>query len=236
MQRRAFLRRLDTLGQVLPQHPKLVALQQCEEQAYNLILGDGAAVFDLSLEPDDLRERYGRTKFGQSCLAARRLVEVGVPYITINYEGWDTHKNHFTSMRQVLPELDQGMATPLQDLADHGLLETTIVWWTGEFGRSPKIQWEAPYHGGRGHYGAAFSTVVAGGGFKGGHVVGSTDARGEQVTSRPVYPCDVIGSIYELLGIDSDATLPHPNGTQVRVTPSPDEGIPMGGRLTEIMN
>ena len=120
-----------------------------------MILGSGAKVFDLSTEKDELRERYGKSRFGQSCLVARRLVEQGVPYITINYPGWDTHKNHFTLMRQQLPELDKGLATLLQDLADHGLLESTIIWWSGEFGRTPKIQWEAPYNGGRGHWGSA---------------------------------------------------------------------------------
>ena len=147
---------------------------------------------------------------------ARRLVERGVPYVTINYKGWDTHKQHFQTMRRKLPEMDKGMATLLQDLADRGLLDSTIVWWSGEFGRTPKVQWEAPWNGGRGHYGKVFSAVVAGGGFKGGHVVGASDAKGEAVKERPVYPCDLIGSMYELLGIDPDAKLPHPQGLTVR--------------------
>jgi uncharacterized protein (DUF1501 family) len=182
-----------------------------------------------------MRDRYGRNTFGQSCLAARRLVERGVPYITINYQGWDTHRQHFQMMRRKLPEMDRGMATLLQDLADRGLLESTIVWWSGEFGRTPKIQWEPPFSGGRGHWGQVFSAVVAGGGFQGGHVVGSSDAKGEEVKDRPVYPADLIGSMYELLGIDSDAKLPHPQGLPVRVTPSATDGVKLGGRLTEIM-
>ena len=96
------------------------------------------------------------------------------------------------------------MATLLQDLAEHGLLDSTIVWWSGEFGRTPKVQWEAPWNGGRGHYGKVFSAVVAGGGFKGGQVVGASDAKGDAVKERPVYPCDLIGSMYELLGIDPE--------------------------------
>ena len=153
-----------------------------------MILGDGAKVFDLSGEPDALRDRYGRNKFGQSCLMARRLVEKGVPYVTVNCGGWDTHKDHFPAMRRKLPELDKGMATLLQDLSDRGLLDRTIVWWGGEFGRTPKIQWESPWNGGRGHYGKVFCHVVAGGGFKGGRVVGASDDKGEEVKTRPVYP------------------------------------------------
>ena len=124
-------------------------------------------MFDLTQEKDDLRERYGRNTFGQSCLAARRLVERGVPYITINYKGWDTHKQHFQAMRRKLPEMDKAMATLLQDLSDRGLLDSTIVWWGGEFGRTPKVQWEPPWSGGRGHYGQVYSAVLAGGGFQG---------------------------------------------------------------------
>ena len=182
-----------------------------------------------------MRERYGRNTFGQSCLAARRLVERGVPYVTINYKGWDTHKQHFQTMRQRLPQMDRGMATLLLDLAERGLLDNTIVWWSGEFGRTPKIMWEAPWNGGRGHWGSAFSAVLAGGGFKGGRVIGATDARGEQVTDRPVYPEDVITSLYELLGLDPEATLPNPEGLDVHLAPTRAESGRSDGRLMEIM-
>ena len=234
-QRRELLQKLDMLGRALPNNLQLNDLRKCEEEAYDLILGNGAAVFDLTQEDDELRDRYGRTTFGQSCLAARRLVESGVPYVTINYEGWDTHKNNFTVLRQKLPEMDRAMATLLQDLADRDLLDSTIVWWSGEFGRTPKIQWEPPYNGGRGHWGSAFSAVVAGGGFRGGRVIGETDGRGEKVKQRPVYPCDLIGSIYERLGIDLQARLPHPAGKAVPVVPAEGDSVPMAGRLTEIM-
>ena len=233
--RRELLHKLDTLGQAIRNDPQLAASDQCEKQAYDLILGDGGKVFDLSQENKELRDQYGLTTFGQSCLAARRLVERGVPYITINYKGWDTHKEHFLAMRRKLPEMDKGMATLLQDLSDRGLLESTIVWWSGEFGRTPKIQWEPPWSGGRNHYGKVFSAVVAGGGFKGGRVVGASDAKGEEVKERPVYPVDLIASMYELLGIDPDGTLPHPQGLTVRVTPSAADGVETGGRLKEIM-
>jgi len=233
--RRKLLHKLNTLENAMKDDAQLVSFEQAESQAYDLILGDAGKVFDLSQEKDDLRERYGRTTFGQSCLVARRLVERGVPYVTINYTGWDTHKQNFQTMRQKLPQMDKGLATLLQDLADHKLLDSTIIWWGGEFGRTPRVQWESPWNGGRGHYGNVFSAVVAGGGFKGGHVVGASDAKGEEVKERPVYPCDLIASMYELLGIDPNAKLPHPLGLDVRVAASAAEGVKMGGRLKEIM-
>lgn len=232
--RRDFLGQINTLGQAVNGSPQLAALNQAEKQAYDLILGDAGKVFDCAEEDAALRDRYGRTTFGQSCLAARRLVERGVPYVTINYRGWDTHKAHFTAMRQKLPEMDKGMSTLLQDLSDRGLLDSTIVWWSGEFGRTPKIQWEAPWNGGRNHFGKVFSAVIAGGGFKGGHVIGATNETGEEVKDRPVYPVDLIGSMYELLGIDTNAALPHPQGLAINVLPSGD-GVSTGGRLKEIM-
>ncbi len=233
--RRGLLRRLATLESALRGRPEMELFARCEEEAYDLILGEGRRVFDLSEEPDELRERYGRRWFGQSCLLARRLVERGVPYVTINYKGWDTHKQHFQAMRQRLPEMDRGMATLLEDLSARGLLSTTIVWWGGEFGRTPRVQWEAPWNGGRGHYGKVFSVVVAGGGFRGGVVVGASDSRGEEVKERPVYPWDLLRAMYELLGINPDARLPHPQGLDARVTPPPSEGLPSGGRLAEIL-
>jgi len=233
--RRELLTKLNTLEYAMPGDAQLATLGQCEKEAYDLILGDAGKVFDLSQEKDDVRERYGRTTFGQSCLMARRLVERGVPYITINYNGWDMHKQLFQTVRRKLPEMDKGMASLLQDLSDRGLLDSSIVWWSGEFGRTPRVQWEPPWNGGRGHYGKVFCAVLAGGGFKGGHVVGASDATGESVKERPVYPCDVIGSIYELLGIDPDAKLPHPQGLAIPATPSAADKMPSGGRLREIM-
>jgi hypothetical protein len=233
--RRDFLKKLNSLEHAMPNDPQLAALNQCDQQAYDLILGDAGKVFDLAQENDDLRGRYGRTTFGQACLLARRLVEKGVPYITINYSGWDTHKSHFQAMQRKLPELDKGLATLLQDLSQHGLLDSTIVWCCGEFGRSPRVQWEAPWNGGRNHYGKVFSVLVAGGGFQGGRVVGSSTDKGEEVQDRPVYPVDLIGSMYELLGIDTSGTLPHPQGQLATVLPTAAEGAKSGGRLTEIM-
>jgi hypothetical protein len=233
--RRDLLRQLNTLEHAAPGDAQLVALDQAEKQAYDMILGDAGKVFDLSQEKNELRDRYGKTTFGQSCLMARRLVEKGVPYVTINYKGWDTHKQHFQAMRRKLPEMDKGMATLLQDLAERGLLDSTIVWWSTEFSRTPKILWEPPWSGGRNHYGKALCAVLAGGGFKGGQVIGATTATGEEVKERPVYPADLIASMYEMLGINPNAKLPHPQGLPVRVAPTEADGVKLGGRLTEIM-
>ncbi|HPD28835.1 MAG TPA: DUF1501 domain-containing protein [Phycisphaerae bacterium] len=233
--RRQLLHKLDSLGRAMPANAQFAQLDRCEEKAYDLMFGEARKLFDLSSEKDEIRERYGRTTFGQSCLMARRLVESGVPYVTINYKGWDTHKQHFETMRRKLPEMDQGMASLLQDLSDRGLLDGTIVWWSGEFGRTPKVQWEAPWNGGRGHYGNCFSAVVAGGGFKGGRVVGASDAKGQEVAARPVYPQDLIRSMYELLGIDPDGPLPNARGLAVPVLPAAEGDAQGGGPLKEIM-
>jgi hypothetical protein len=233
--RRNLMHQLDTLGQALPDDLQLVAARDAQNQAYDLILGDAGKVFDLTQEKPDLRDRYGHTNFGQSCLVARRLVERGVPYITVNFNGWDTHKQNFNAVRRLAGDLDKGLSSLLQDLADRSLLESTIVWCCGEFGRTPKILWEPPWNGGRGHWGPCFSALVAGGGFKGGQVVGTSDDKGEQVKDRPVNPCDLLGSIYELLGIDGAAALPHPQGKLVHVAPDAEKGVKMAGRLKEIM-
>ncbi len=233
-QRRELLKRMNSLGSTLREDTSLAVAAKSRDDAYDLMLGDSGQVFDLSVEDDALRQRYGRTKFGQSCLAARRLIEQGTKFVTINHGGWDTHKNHFPAMRRKLPELDRGLASLIADLSDRGLLDSTIVWCIGEFGRSPKVATESPWNGGRHHFGAVFSTLVAGGGFKGGQVVGESTSTAERVKDRPVYPGDLIGTMYELVGIDPEAGLPHPRGDFIRATPGADEGMESGGRLTEI--
>ncbi len=234
--RRQLLSSLDLLGNALPDNDEFKRFDQCQNNAYEMILGDARKLFDLSQEKAELRDQYGRTTFGQSCLMARRLVEHGVPYVAINYGGWDTHKQHFETMRRKLPEYDKGLGTLLQDLSSRGLLDSTIVSSYGDFGRTPKVQWEAPWNGGRGHYGNCFSALVAGGGFKGGCVVGASDARGEEVAQRPVYPQDLIGTFYQLMGIDPDGPMPNPMGMDIKVMPSVNkDGAPTGGRLNEII-
>lgn len=234
--RRDLLDRVNTFGYGLADAPEMPALDEAKEKAYGLILGEGKEVFNLDNEPKGLRDRYGRNTFGQECLAARRMVEAGVPYITISFPGgWDTHASHFPTMKRQCPMLDQGLATLLADLSDRGLLDSTLVWCTGEFGRTPEIYWEPPWNGGRHHYGNVFTVLVAGGGFKGGRVVGSSDELGAYVKERPVYPADLLGSFYLLAGIDATAKLPNPEGLDVHVLDTVAEGMKSAGMLEEIM-
>jgi hypothetical protein len=234
--RRDLLAKMNTMGKLMAANSQMQAAEEAKKAAYELILGPGKEVFDLSKEKTELRDRYGHHTFGQECLVARRLVETGVPYVVINYPGgWDTHSNHFSTMRRQCPQLDQGLASLLADLKDRGLLESTLVWCCGEFGRGPKVDWQPPWNGGRNHWGNVFSVLVAGGGFKGGHVVGASDAKGEEVKDRPVYPVDLLGSIYHLAGIDASARLLHPMGIEAHVLPTAAEGVKSAGLLTEIM-
>ena len=234
--RRTLLAQLDTMTHVMASAPFMTDTQEAKELAYELILGKGREAFDLSKEDPSLRERYGRNTFGQECLAARRMAEAGVPYIVINYPGgWDTHKGHFQTMRRQCPQLDKGLAALLEDLSDRGLLDSTLVWCCGEFGRTPKVDWQPPWNGGRNHYGRVFTVLVAGGGFRGGQIVGASDDKAADVKDRPVYPVDLLGSIYKLAGIDAHASLPHPMGLDAHVLPTEAEGVKSAGLLTEIM-
>ena len=225
------LGKLDTFTQCAPKG--LTAIQEFTDAgvaARKVVEGDGAKVFDLGSESAAVRDRYGRTTLGQSCLAARKLVEAGVPYITINAQGWDTHKRHFEAMKTKAAEMDKALSALILDLENKGLLDSTIIWWTGEFGRTPKIDWQAPWNGGRNHHSNCFTSLVAGGGFAGGKVVGSSDATASNVASRPVTPQDMLGSIYELCGIDPDGPLPNPINLKAPVLPPQSEL----GRLREI--
>lgn len=184
------------------------------------IWGESREVFNLANESDSIKQRYGKNRLGQSCLVARRLVEAGVPFVNVRMTGWDTHKKHFQRMNSMLPQLDKALSALLADLDERGLLDSTIVLCGGEFGRTPKVLWEAPWNGGRAHFGKTFSYLVAGGGFHGGKVVGKTDKTGEKVAERPVAPCDLIGTIYLLMGIDPYGTLPHVSEGNLPILPS----------------
>lgn len=202
----------------------------------NFIWGESREIFNLSNEPDSVRERYGKTRLGQSCLVARRLVEAGVPFVNVRTTGWDTHKKHFQFMNTMLPDLDKALSALLIDLDQRGLLDSTIVLCGGEFGRTPRVMWEAPWNGGRAHFGAAFSYLVAGGGFEGGKVVGKTDKTGECVAERPVYPCDLIGTVYLLMGIDPYGKLPHVSEGDLPILPSLLDKKQSNGLLYEIID
>ena len=209
---------------------KAAAFDAAGVEARRISEGDAAKVFDLAQETSELRDAYGRTEIGQSLLAARRLVEYGVPYITVNVPGWDSHKRHFETMKRRSLETDKAVAAFLVDLASRNLLDSTVVWMCGEFGRTPKVGWEAPWNGGRGHYARCFSALVAGGGFKGGCVVGESDATASVPVSRPVAPQDFLGSVCELCGIDPDGPLPNSKGKSMSVLPPESKA----GRLREI--
>ena len=202
----------------------------------DFIWGESREIFNLSNEPDSVRERYGKTRLGQSCLVARRLVEAGVPFINVRTTGWDTHKKHFQFMNTMLPDLDKALSALLSDLEQRGLLDSTIVLCGGEFGRTPRVLWEAPWNGGRAHYGKAFSYLVAGGGFKGGKVVGKTDKTGELVIERLVFPSDLIGSVYLLMGINPFGTLTHISEGNLPILPSLKYKDQSNGILYEILD
>ena len=219
--RQKYAAQLDTFSAALSGScPELLEFSRASADAQAILRGSDAKAFDLNLESTETRERYGRNRFGQCCLAARRLVEAGVPYITINAQGWDTHKKHFEAMQKLGPQFDQGFSALLQDLEEKKLLDSTLIWCTGEFGRTPKVDYQEPWNGGRNHYCRCFSTVVAGGGFAGGRVLGKSDARGERPIERPVSPVDLLWSIYELAGIDPAAKLPNPRNLDLSILPA----------------
>ncbi len=163
-----------------------------------------AKAFNLGDEPADLRDAYGRNLFGQGCLLARRLVEQRVPFVEVTLAnvagtpGWDTHQNNFDGVKRLSDILDPAWATLMQDLKERGLLDTTLIVWMGEFGRTPKIN---PGQG-RDHWASSWSTVLAGGGIKGGQVVGKTSDDGMEVTDRPVSTPDLLATVALALGLD----------------------------------
>ena len=214
--------------------PKNEAFDLAGEQARRIITGKAAETFDLSREDKEMRERYGRTVIGQQLLAARRLVEYGIPYISINYSGWDSHKRHFETMKKPTSEMDQAVSALLTDLKEKNLLDTTLVWMSGEFGRVPHVDRQPPWNGGRNHFPICYSAMVAGGGFKGGCVVGESDATTDHVKTRPVTPIEFLGSICELAGIDPEGKLPNPKGIELNVMPLPTGRKAGHGRLNEI--
>ena len=226
--------RMAMLGEFERQPMNKQEIDSLRDINMEFIWGNTREVFNLHNEPDSIRQRYGKSRLGQSCLVARRLVEAGVPFVNVRMTGWDTHKKHFQKMNTMLPQLDKALSALIADLDERGLLESTIVLCGGEFGRTPKILWEAPWNGGRAHFGTVFSYLVAGGGFHGGKVVGKSDKTGEKVAERPVRPCDLIGTVYMLLGIDPYGTLPHASEGNLPILPSLLDTTKEGGLLYEI--
>jgi len=233
--RRDLLQSLSSLGRPVEQTAQVKEAARLREQSFNLMLGESRKAFDLTAEPDSVRQAYGMNNFGQSCLAARKLVENGVTVVMVRFRGWDTHKEHFKRMDQRLDELDAGVSSLIRELDQRGLLDSTIIVVGGEFGRTPLVMNAPPWNGGRGHYGMAFSYIVAGGGFVGGKIVGKTDAKGEKVIDRMVYPADLWASVYTLMGIDPEGTVTHPVLGEIPILPSYGKEGQSNGMLTEIM-
>lgn len=188
------------------------------EKAFTLITSPAAKkAFDLSQEPDKLRDEYGRNTFGQSCLLARRLIEAGVHFVTITDGGWDTHQNNFRSLKErLLPRIDQGYSALLRDLKARGLLDSTLVIWMGDFGRTPKINSSA----GRDHWGTASVVCIGGGGVKTGVIVGRTNTLGEYIVDTPVTPQDLAATVYYALGVPLDRWYRSYDGRPIELIPT----------------
>jgi hypothetical protein len=218
--RRTMVKTLDAFAHDVSPTPLTASRDQFADQAYDLLTSSAAqAAFRIGEEPDYVRQRYGRTPLGQSCLLARRLIEAGVSFVTLNDRGmgalgWDTHQQNFPTIKNTLaPPLDKGLSALLQDLEERGLLERTLVVMMGEFGRTPRINGNA----GRDHHGRANCAILAGAGLPRGLVLGKTDAGGDAPVDRPVTPADLAATLYTALGIDPNLQFETPDGRPNRL-------------------
>jgi hypothetical protein len=212
--RRTLLQAVDSLARQVEGNDQIATYDEFQKRASEMILSPQArTAFDIEQEPADLRDSYGRNMFGQSCLLARRLVESGVTFTTINYGGWDHHGKIFESLDKKLPEFDMGFSSLIRDLDQRGLLNDTLVACFGEFGRSPGVNKDA----GRDHWGPAASMLFAGAGIQPGQVIGATDDHGGYAIKRPVRPADVAFTIYSSLGIPPRRQIYTPDGRPVEI-------------------
>jgi hypothetical protein len=196
----------------------VVALDEHYEQGYNLMASKEAqAAFDIHREPEKVRDSYGRTPFGQRAILARRLVEAGVPFITLYQGGWDDHFEMFPALQKKLPPFEATVAALIEDLSQRGLLDSTLVLALGEFGRTPKIN----NRGGRDHWSNAMSVLFAGGRTPGGIVVGATDPKGFSAMDRVLSPENFAATVYAKLGIDPGKILYAPNGRPTHLVSDP---------------
>ncbi len=207
-----------------------LALDEYYRQGFDLVTSPAAqAAFDIHKEPDQIRARYGRNSFGQRLLLARRLIEAGVPFVTITDGGWDHHSDLFGACSKRLPEWDNSVATLIEDLEERGMLNSTIVTALGEFGRTPKISTlPGANKPGRDHWSSAMSVLMAGGGTPGGVVVGDTDKHGYSAVERVYSPENFVSSIYTKLGINPDKMLYTPQGRPSHLVSNP-------ATITEVM-
>ena len=172
--------------------------RQLYEKAAGLVMSDQTKAFDFSDEPTELQAAYGNNQFGRGCLLARRLVETGVSFVEVRSNGWDTHTEHFDRIEALSADVDPALAMLITDLKQRGMLERTVVVWMGEFGRTPKVS----ARGGRDHYPRAFNVALAGGGIRGGQVIGATSNDGTAIQDRPVTVPDLFSSFCRCLDID----------------------------------
>ncbi|MCA9062813.1 MAG: DUF1501 domain-containing protein [Planctomycetaceae bacterium] len=200
-----------------------MAFDEYYRQGYDLVTSPEAQkAFDIAQEPDDVRSRYGRDGFGQRCLLARRLVEAGVPFVTVYDGGWDHHSNIFGALRDRLPKWDNSVATLIQDLKERGMLDSTLVIALGEFGRTPKISTlSGQSTPGRDHWANAMSVLMAGGKIPGGTVVGATDRKGYAAIDNVLSPENFVSTVYWKLGIDPDKVLYTPQGRPAHLVSDP---------------
>jgi hypothetical protein len=190
-----------------------------QERAYRVLSAEKTRrAFGIGAEPDRVRDAYGRTRLGQSCLLARRLVEAGVPFVTVDDDGWDHHAQVFPGLRQRLPDLDRSLAALLEDLRQRGLLRTTLVLLLTDFGRTPRLNPAA----GRDHWPGVFSVLAAGAGIRGGQVLGASDRIGAEPSAGGVSPKDLAATLYYLLGIDPFQEYRSTDGRPFRVLDSGD--------------
>jgi hypothetical protein len=205
---------VDGLARQVQANDQINTYDEFRQRASAMVLsGEARRAFAIDEESEKLRDRYGRTTFGQSCLLARRLVESGVRFVTVNYGGWDHHGKIFEALDKKLPEFDRGFSSLVTDLTERGLMSDTLVVCMGEFGRSPKVNKDA----GRDHWGPAGSLLFAGAQVKPGNVVGSTDKQGGFANKRPVSPADVAYTILDSLGIDPRKQLVTPDGRPIEI-------------------
>jgi uncharacterized protein (DUF1501 family) len=190
------------------------------ERAVKLMHSKEAKAFDISLEPSASKAKYGSGKFAEGVLMARRLVEVGVPFVEVTLGGWDTHQDNFARVKNLSAQVDAPMAALVEDLKDRGLLDSTLVVWMGEFGRTPHINARGAKPG-RDHYPRAWSLAMFGGGVKGGRVVGRTDKEGATVEEQKVGTQDFLGTVCELLGIDHTKKNETAAGRPVQIVDKP---------------
>lgn len=216
--RRALLSHLDRLKKEADQSGMMEAMNRFEQDAFEMVTGPHARkAFDIHSEDPRLRDRYGRTRWGQSTLLARRLVEAGATFVTCHFGGWDHHWNLQPGYERYLPQIDQLVSALFEDLHQRGLLEKVLVVLCGEFSRTPKMN-DGSGNGtpGRDHWGNAMFCLMGGGGVKGGRLIGSTDRLGQTPQENPKRPGDIHHTIYRVLGVD-----PHMNFTNHAGRPIP---------------